>query len=372
MKVLRAITWLPPGGIERRLVAILPRLRDRHGIQPEVVCLRERGPLADDLERAGIPVHVVPFRRRWDLAALGQLARLIRSGSFELVHAHMYRAYIPCTVAAWRAGVPMLGQVHNVDTWQGWRQRAMDRLLVPARAGMIAVSGRVADDVRASLHLPAERVHVLYNGIDLTQFQPPDPEARDATRAALGLPPGAIAALCPARLHPQKNHAGLLAAWGQAMSSLPPERRQRAVLLLAGDGGERAKLEALAAPMGDAVRFLGHRDDMATLYGAADLMVLPSFKEGFSNAVLEAMACGLPPVVTDVGGNAEALADGREGIVVADPNDTAALATALARLLGDDALRATMSRASVERVQAFSLDAMATNTAALYRQVLAG
>jgi glycosyltransferase involved in cell wall biosynthesis len=366
------------GGIERRIVAVLPRLRD-YNIDAELVCLRERGPLADDVEAAGIPLHVLGFRRRWDFGALARFTGLITAGGFQLVHAHMYRAYLPATVAAWRTGVPIIGQVHNVNTWTSWRQRWMDRALCRQRAAMLAVSERVAEDVRHHLRLPRERVQVLYNGIDLPAFRPRDAaERRASVRAALGIDAGAGVAICPARLHPQKNHAGLLEAWAGALWQL--EQRAGGAgeswhLLLAGDGPARPEVEALIAKAesqgmrANCVHVLGHRDDMVDLYHASDLMVLPSFKEGFSNAVIEAMAAGLPVIATDVGGNAEAIEEGVSGVIL-PPGDTPALTRALCELMTNAEQRQAMARGAWNRAEHFSIDEMIRQTASIYRTIV--
>lgn len=377
LRVLRAITWMGHGGIERRIVAVLPRLRD-YNIEAELVCLRERGPLADDVEAAEVPLHVLGFKRRWDLGALARLTRLITAGGFQLVHAHMYRAYLPATVAAWRAGVPIIGQVHNVDTWTSWRQRWMDRALCGRRAAMLAVSERVADDVRHHLRLPRQRVQVLYNGIDLPAFRPTDAaERRASVRAALGIDAGAGVAVCPARLHPQKNHAGLLKAWADALQQITQPTGSTAEswhLLLAGDGPARPEVEALIAKAqsegmrANCVHVLGHRDDMVDLYQASDVMVMPSFKEGFSNAVIEAMAAGLPVIATDVGGNAEAIEEGVSGMIL-PPGDTPALTRALCEMMTNAQRRQAMARGAWNRAEHFSIDEMIRQTAIIYRSI---
>lgn len=360
--VTRLITWLPVGGIERRLVAVLPQL-DRTLFAPRLICLRERGPLADELEASGVPVSVVPFRSRLSPAAIWRLARALRGSA--IVHAHMYRANVPGTIAARLAGVPViLGQVHNVDTWQTGRQRLMDRLTARRRTATIAVSRRVQEDVCRTLRLPPERVPVLHNGIDLAPFRAP--LDREALRAELGLRSDQVAVLCAARLHPQKNHRGLLQALVRLPSALPPWR-----CLVAGDGPERANLEQLAVAHGlqHRVVFLGQRRDVPRLMRACDLSVLPSDKEGFSNTVLESLAAGLPVVATDVGGNAEAIEHGVSGFLTgrADVED---LAERLAQLIADAGLRRRMAAAALAAAPRFSLESMVSETQKLYLRLL--
>jgi len=139
----------------------------------------------------------------------------------------------------------------------------------------------------------------------------------------------------PARLVARKGHADLLAAWPAVRAAVPG-----AIVLCAGDGWLREVLPALAAAagLGEAVRFLGHRDDLPVLLAAADVVALPSRGEGLPLAVLEALAAGRPVVATDVGGNREAVEDGRTGRLVA-PGDPGALAVAIAELLADGEAR---------------------------------
>lgn len=409
LRVLRVITRLPPGGIERRMVALLPKLRAR-GIEPEVAILHAMGGLTEELAALGIPVHFCRFPFRWHPGALWRLARLIRAREIDLVHAHMYRSNVPATVAARLAGRPVVAQVHNVGTWETRRQRWMDRALVRWRAGMIAVSERVADDIVRQLGCPRERVHVLYNGVDLGRFGG-DATARRATRASLGLAEEEVAFLCPARLHPQKNHAALIEGFARAVGARGAggdggggTGARALVLMLAGAGGEHDALVARARDLGmqvvdgagqsgggsaaqgaggagganstnptrPRVLFLGHRDDMPELYAAADAMVLVSAKEGFSNAVIEAMACGLPVVLSDVGGNGEALGASGGGVLLGERPGIDEIAGALGRLADDPVGRGRMAEAARARTRLFDLEAMADATARLYRDVLGG
>lgn len=369
LNILRVITWLPVGGIERRLVAVLPRI-DRERFNVQLVCIRERGPLADELEAAGIRVHCIPFKTRWDPRALWKLSRLMRSQQIDLVHSHMYRSNVPATVAARLAGIPRVwGQVHNVGTWETARQAAMDRWLCRWRSGMIAVSERVRDDVRARLGLAAERVRVIYNGVDVDRF-----EAARQQRAALRaeLSPACCVLLFAARMVAQKRPLELLRVFGQlqrdAPAGAPPLR-----LWMLGDGPllEAARSAAAQLPDPDAVQFFGRRDDVEQFMAAADVFVLASTREGFSNAIVEALASGLPVVASDVGGNAEAVRDGVEGRIV-PPQDDGALAAALRQLWLEPTTRRAMALAATGRAREFSLPRMIAAIEQLYAESCAG
>lgn len=362
--VTRLITWLPVGGIERRLVSVLPKLRDR-GWPVRLVCLRELGPLAQELIDKNIPVDLVKLRTRLDPFGIRRVAALLRATETRLVHAHMYRAMVPGTIAARVAKVPVVfSQVHNVDTWESPRQAWMDRKLSAWRTGTLCVSQAVQEDVCKTLGLPPGKAPVLYNGVDTDRFRP-DAAMRDRARAELGLAAETRALLVPARLHENKNPLGVLKAF------LAASERANAVLLYAGAGPMEAVMrEAIAAASAaDRVRLLGRRDDMPELYNAADVVVLSSFKEGFSNAIVEALACGRPVIAADVGGNREAV-DRAEVGWIHEAGDTETLAKQMAEALAEgDGLRARED-ACRRRGLDFGLDKLVDETDALYRRAL--
>lgn len=366
IRVLRAITWLPVGGIERKIVEVLPRL-DRDRFEASLVCLRERGPLASELEAAGIRVDCIPFRKRWDLAAMRKLAALMRERRIDVVHSHMYRSNVPATVAARMAGVRRVWcQVHNVGTWETGRQLAMDRFLCRWRTGMIAVSDEVRREVIAKLRLPPERVKLIYNGVDLSRFGAG--EGREELRREFGVGEGDLVYVLAARLVEQKRPQDFLAL-ARRMLGEEKERpdRPRLHFWIAGDGPMRDDLErdARQMPIANRVHFLGRRDDMPRVFAAADVFVMTSTKEGFSNALLEAMASGLAVIATNVGGNAEAVRTETDGMIV-PPLDSAALHAAAERIWLDETSRRAYRDAARRRAREFSLDAMIENVQKLY------
>ncbi|MEQ8822126.1 MAG: glycosyltransferase [Sumerlaeia bacterium] len=366
--VTRVITWLPVGGIERRLVSVLPRLADK-GFAPRLLCIREEGPLAQELRDAGVPVDLIALRTRLDPFGIRRMAAALRTHGTRVLHSHMYRSNVPGTLAGRLARVPVVfGQVHNVGTWETPRQRAMDRFLCRWRTGMICVSRAVQRDVRDNLGLPEDATPVLYNGCDTDRFRP-DEALRAATRDALGIAPGQLAALVPARLHSQKNPLHTAEAFARALGHLGASSATP-VLLFAGGGPMEDALRDRVAQLGLAenVRLLGKRDDMTALYNAADVMVLSTAKEGFSNAVVEALACGKPVIAADVGGNAEALTP--EVGWLHEAGDTEALASQLAEAFAGPEALARRAAACRDRGLRFSLDRLVEETAALYRRAL--
>ena len=367
MNILRVITWLPVGGIEQKLVAILPKIQDAGKGSVRLCCIRERGPLADDLERAGVPVDLIPFKRRWDVPAILKLRNLIRKHKIDVVHSHMYRSNVPAAVAARLAGAKVVvAQVHNVDTWETRRQLWMDRALMGWRDAVVSVSEAVRRDVREKLGVSEQKARLIYNGVDVDRFGSPSPDARDRLREEWGIPQDAVVAMMLSRLHPQKNPLGLLNAFARIEAAVPRLR-----IVYVGTGPQREEVARMVEERGLAsrVHMVGERRDIPDALAAADIAVLPSFKEGFSNTVLESMAAGKPIVCTDVGGNAEVVIPGETGYIE-PPGDNEAFGESLKKLAQDSALRQVFGDASRARVQRFSLDRMAQDTIDLYEELL--
>lgn len=374
IRILRVITWLPVGGIERKIVEVLPRL-DRERFDVSLVCLRERGELADELERRGVSVDLIPFARRWDMGALRALARLMRERRIDVVHSHMYRSNLPATVSARMAGVRrVFAQIHNVDTWETRRQLAMDRFLGRWRTGTICVSEQVRREVIEKLRLAPERARLIYNGVDTKRFG--SPTNRAELRREAGVPDSAVVFVMVARMVEQKRPGDFLALADRLLdeetfASSSSSGRPPVHFWFVGKGAqlEGLKVRAGKLPQKERIRFFGQRDDIAEIMSAADVFVMPSTKEGFSNALVEAMASGLAPIATDVGGNAEAIRDGQDGLII-PPLKPEALHRAAARLLDDPELLDKIRTGARSRAESFSLEKMIGNVERLYLEAV--
>ncbi len=381
-RVLRLITWLPTGGIERKIAAVLPRL-DRSLFEVHLCCIRERGPLADDLERAGIPVHLIPFRSRLDPIGLRRLHRLVRRLNIDLVHSHMYRSNVPATLLKlYDENLAVVGHYHNVDTWEGRRQFYLDRYLSRRRDMNIAVSEAVRQDVITRLKLDEDRVRTLYNGVDLEEFHPLPAPDRQAMRARLGYEGGEKLVVSMARLVMAKNQELILRSIPEILATAPEAR-----FLFVGSGPDEERLLRLAEELQveEYVRFLGRRDDVPQILAACDVSVLPSLREGFSNTILESMACGLPVVASNVGGNGEVVDHGINGYLCdvapsleavsksghkAQEVNSGQFVRYVRRLLEEDEVRARASRAALETIKHFSIDSMVHDVEQLYLELL--
>jgi glycosyltransferase involved in cell wall biosynthesis len=358
------------GGAELQLERLVPYLADR-GIRTEIITRAVRG--APRRERiAGSVVRRTPVAGESPLASLVYvavaLARILRGRSqIDLVHAH--GALSPGTIAlgARALGLPCLVTVLGTGP-HGDLARLARKPLGRVRARLLfryAWFAALSADARKELirhGVPDARILALPNGVDVAANRPAQAQERAQLRQELGLPDRGFLGAFVGRLHPVKDVDTLLEA---------TVRVPELTLLLVGDGPDRRRLAAKADQLGiaDRVRFHGQSSRVADLLRAADAFLLSSHGEGMSNALLEAMACGLPCLASrTVGGAEELLEDGR-GMLVAD-GDVAAWATAIRRVVDDRDLRWTMGAAAAEFVAgALSLEAAADRLGRAYAHV---
>jgi sugar transferase (PEP-CTERM/EpsH1 system associated) len=233
--------------------------------------------------------------------------------------------------------------------------------LSPFVTEFVTVSGDLARWLVEEVRVPARKVRTIYNGVDAERFAPGN---RTVARQALGIPPDWAVAGTVGRLDPVKDQAGLIHAFAQVASI------GKGALVIAGDGPSRRQLEAVIGELrlGERVRLLGERDDVASILRALDVFVLPSIGEGISNAILEAMATGLPVIATRVGGNGELVKDGLTGRLI-EPRRPEALAEALTDYFANPARARAHGAAGRERaISEFGLERMLAGYVALYRQ----
>lgn len=323
------------GGGEESLLT-LARGIDRRRFAPHAVAPRD-GDVARALRETGIPVALRPLPplRPWtlvgDLRAVARLGALLREWRIRLVHAHGSRAAFYAALAARRLGIPAIWHVRIVD-----RDPLLDGLLLALSARVIAISDAVGKRFAGSRH--ARKVRVVYNGVDPDLWTP----------AAPGPPGGAgLTVLLVGRLMPAKGQATLLRAAPVVLERFPATRF---VLLGMDSDGERARLRRLAAALGiaGAVEIRDWEADPRPAFGSADVVVLPSRSEGFGRVLVEAGLLAKPVVASRVGGIPEVVLDGETGILV-PPEDAAALADALLKLLGDPGLRVSLGSAARSR-----------------------
>lgn len=370
--VLHVITGLTTGGAETMLWKLLAGSAELRSAA-SVLSLMGRGTLGPRIEALGVPLACAGMRRGLPGPIAMLRARAVaRRTPHQLLQGWMYHANLAALALA--AGrVPVLWNIRQ--SFSGFAvERPLTRMVVRACARVSPRAARIVYNSRASaaqheaIGFDAARRVIIPNGFDTGSFRP-DPGAREALRRMLGLAHTALLVGLVARWHPMKNHAGFLAAGAQLAALVPS-----AHLVLAGQGVTAEKLGSSLQADGlpTRVHFLGEVSEPQQLMAGLDVLCSASaWGEGFPNVVGEAMASGVPCVVTDVGDSAWLVAD--TGFVV-PPSEVDALASALIRMLGltSDERRTLGERARSRIESAFALPAVAQRYAELYREVGAG
>ncbi len=364
--VAHVIGSLQTGGAERQLVNYL-LAADRIDFRHTVICLEERGELAATVEAVGIPVVHVPVRWRYAAACLRRLVRWLKVEGVDVLHAHMHDSALWGRTAGRLAGVPVLMTTeHGKELWKGPLRVAVDHHLSRWTARHIAVSSDGMEIRMRRERIEPRKLILIPNGVPVPAAAGDD-AGRRRVRSEFGIALDAPLLGSVGRIVEAKGYQHLLSAIGLLRVDHPGLR-----WLAVGDGVLRAELAALAgaADLGDAVIWAGRRTDVSELLAAMDIWVMSSIREGLPVALLEAMAAGRPIVATRVGGIPDAVRDGVDGLLV-PPADPAALAAAVAALLGDPARAAGLAAAAHRRAAAeYSIGSVARRIEDVYRHEL--
>ena len=365
IRLCHLITELAPAGAERCIYELSTRL-DHQSYEVSVIALRG-GAVADWLARAGIDVHVLDVRTRWDVAAFCRLVKLLRQHRPDILHTHLFHADLVGRPASRLAGVPHL--VHSVHVVEGrfrpW-QFAFARTGSRRYDRIVAVSQSVAESHSRRCHLPRRLYEVIYNGVDLQAFSF-NARARRDLRSKWGLTDEQVLLAFVGRLNEQKGVDTLLSAVGNLGARGKPVN-----LVIAGDGPQRHLVEEfiVRGEGGSRARFLGVVQDVPAILSAADVLVMPSRWEGFGLAAAEAMAVGRPVIAGDVPGLREVVLHEQTGLLI-PPQNSASLASAIERLLAGADLRARLGHAGRERIaENFSIQKMVAAHDQLYRRLV--
>lgn len=283
---------------------------------------------------------------------------------FFLPHAYIIGAYMARCAGLSRLVMSRRSLNHYQD--KHGILKLFERRLHASMTAIIGNSKAVVSQLHQDENVPREKLGLIYNGIVLERFVTPFDSGQK--RKELDIASGAMVLTIVANLISYKGHSDLLQALSEIQGKMPDEW----ILLAVGrdDGlGDSLRQQADALGLGDKVRFPGPRDNIPDLLRISDLNILCSHEEGFSNAILEGMAAGLPMVVTDAGGNAEAVVDGETGLVV-PAHSPSELGAAILKLVKDAHLRKCMGLAGKKRVeQKFSLGACVEQYERLYDAV---
>jgi len=364
------------GGTESHLIRTLPRLA-ASGWSVVTFCLTERGERAGQVEAAGVEVAASPrlARRKGSFLRYPAHVALATNNLYWLMQRwrpHIAHFYLPgpyligahVAIAA-RIPIKIMSRRSLSDYQRSWPLVAkLERRL---HTKMDAVIGNSRAVVRQLIEegIPETKVRLIYNGIEVSPVLPDRNEARQA----LGLDSDTLVGVVIANLIHYKGHRELVRGLSHLEQELPENWR---ILVAGRDHGIRAELEELAAARGIShrIQFLGEYSDIPRLLAATDFGLLTSREEGFSNVILEGMAAGLAMIVTDVGGNAEAVLHGETGLVV-PPRNPKAIGDAILELARNPEQRKRLGAAARKRVEReFSIDKCVKAHADLYEEML--
>lgn len=345
LPVMFIITSMPVGGAEMLLASLLRGL-DPKRIRPEIICLKEPGPLGKELSFQ-FTVHSGVLKSKWDFLVLPRLVSLLRKrNAAAVVTVGAGDKMFWGRLAAWVAGVPtILSALHST----GWPDGVgrLNRMLTCITDGFIAVADSHAKHLREVDRFPATRVFAIRNGIDANRFCKNE-EDRNSTRNALGIDENSVVYGIVAALRPEKNHAMFLRA-ARAVAEFHPEAR----FLIIGDGPERKSIEDLIERLefNSQVMLLGSRSDTPELLNAMDVFVLSSQNEASPVSILEALACEVPVIATNVGSVAETVIEGTTGFLV-NVDDDRTMIERMLMMLDEPETRRLLGKQGRELVKA--------------------
>lgn len=357
-RLLFVCSALKVGGAERQLTILAPALRAR-GFDPLVVALREKGAFFCELGQRGVPARFVPVRSRFDAVGIRR-AIALAAWRPAVVISQSLDAHVIADLIARRAGAPHVVVHHKQpEIVLAPRRRLLMRFVARRATRVVAVSAAQIADLEA-LGFSLGRLRVIENGV-------PEAETTRApldVRAGLGLARDDFVVILVANLRPEKRTALFAEA---VISANSRDSRVRGVI--AGDGPDLDRVRAIAGTT-EALHVLGTRSDVADLIAAADVACLTSSAEALPMVILEAMSLGKPVLATDVGGVAEAVIDGKTGVVLpVELGET--LSLALCRLAADPEVVAAMGRAArVRYLERYSADRMADRYADVLRETI--
>jgi glycosyltransferase involved in cell wall biosynthesis len=375
--VLQLVGSFHQGGSERQAVQVTRLLCESGRYNVHLACLEDSGPLRAEAEALGLEIPSFPLTSFYDrntLAQLRRLARHLRERRIQLVQTYDFYtnvfgmagaalARVPARVAARRESAGS-----RTPGTKSPAQRFVERCAFRLADVVVANSEAVRRELIGE-GVPARKIVTIHNGMDTSRVRPLPELRRDEALDSFGLPRGRRLVTIVANMrHPLKDQAMFLRAARRVRGAVPD-----AAFVLAGEGELAEGYRALAAELGLAgdAFFTGRCARVAELLAVSEVCVLSSRGvEGFSNSILEYMAAARPVVATDVGGAAEAVADGETGFVV-PAGDDAAMAARVVELLTDREKAREMGERGLRRVrEEFSCGAQLARTEALYAQLL--
>lgn len=326
LKVVFLFIGMPVGGAEDFALGVYPHLPPE--VDAQFVCLRRLDVLGKEALAKGLPVDLLPFftGKRINPIAVWRFSRWLINEGITVLHTQTHHAHVFGCAAALLAGVPVVLHQQKTLGKLSWRKEVLFSWCLRRSKKIITLSERTRLDIAQRFRIEPSRIAVVPNAIDEETFRPV--EDKRAVRRDLGLSEEGFLFGTVASLHEVKNHRAIL----EALVSV-----NGASAVFIGDGVERANLERVAIEKGlaDRVLFVGRQRPVAPWFQALDAFTLPSVWEGQPLALLQAVSCGLPILVSRIEGNTAVVGEHHPGLF--DPDDNSALAVLMKFVMTDPA-----------------------------------
>jgi glycosyltransferase involved in cell wall biosynthesis len=369
MRIAFVIDQLDIGGAEQQLVTLAQGLRRRrHDVH--VISIHDRGELRGELENADVRVTIAHKYSKFDITTAWRLRGLIRSIDPELVHAYLPTASSLTPLSRWMGvSAPVLQSERGINDWRSSGRIYLENVVRSSVAHITCNAAAIKQHLVAVEGVSPDKISVIYNGLRAERRSMPDARAIDDARRRIAAAPDAAIVTCVANFSPVKQHHVLLEAFAIARQAMP-----RMHLVLVGRGALESDIRSRMNALGlsAACTIITDSTNPRPILAVSNVATLTSQLEGCSNALLEAMALGLPVVASDTGGNPELVAHGLGGYVC-PVGDAQSVSDALVSVVSDVGAAQVMGRYNRERVEReFTDDVMVERSLGLYETLIGG
>ncbi len=328
-RILHIVLSMETGGLENGIVNII-NYSNNDKFEMDILCLRAGGELISRITNPSSHVYFDDNDSHSLFNAIKKVYLHCQQYDYDIIHSHGYTTMLAAYVGGTLAKSPcIINGEHGTLYFSSLKKRLLQKFLFKKMRINLTVSESLKEQICQVFSTSSKYFKTIINGVDIDKFTPT--AINNDLASELKISPNTVVVGAVGRLVKVKNYDSLLRAM-----KLVLQNNTKALLIIAGDGPEREKLENLTRQLNieNDVIFLGRKDNIHELMNMFNIFVLPSYYEGLSNTLLEAMACGVPVVASDVGGNKELVNTGSTGYLYPS-NDSELLADNLLSLIGD-------------------------------------
>jgi len=362
INILYIINKLAIGGAERQLVELLKGL-DKSRFNPLLVCLERGGGFTEDVKALKIPIYYIERKWRWDPLVVWKLREFIKKNKINIIHTYLSLASIYGAIVGKLTKTPIVNSsIRKASSFGGYYRNFLVKL--SCKLSNIIISNSIAG-VNYFFNKKHNKIKVIYNGVDFSRFK--ISKNKYQIKKELGLSNFENIVSMVSRIEEGKGHLTLISSAKIILKYYP-----KTCFLIVGDGSLRPQLENFVHQQNlqKNILFLGFRKDIPEIFSISDVAVNCSDSEGISNAIIEAMAIGVPVVATDIGGNREIIINGETGFLI-PPGSCELLSKAIIKLFKNKKFASQIAMNGKQLVkEEFNFEKMVKDTEELYQQLL--